>query len=527
MNISKLFLLHVITSLILVCELVPAIPSGFCEPSSIVDPDIENALLVQDWRAAKDKCGPIENMAARPVLAGIKGHACLMLNQNNESLALFLSMATRSDLESWRDWTDGFAQKNAWSCVAHYLKGDALARLEEFDAAIRAFKESMRLAEEQHSQSHSALNALGVVYCATKQWDMAESCFKKVIAFDQNFADAYANLGTMSLYRKRLRQASIAYEQAVSKSQTFALGLNGRGCANFLDGPKHWEQARKDFAAAGEQMGLAVIAFSADQMNQAAFDAASKANLYFHDPGEFSDWNAVQQVIHDHKSILGGYFRDMDLSRNNPKKIIDRLNEIMDMPILYDDNKEVMDKLLPHPGDALLSSGIENLLIDTRDLRLKKSNELNVYESGAIRGLNRGLMYLCYPNMLNETAKTEAGMSLTLNGGIAVDGYSYKQGLSTNQLLLGKNRMEYTYRPLATALEKVQYIGFLGKMWNQHLDASLGQTNTILEQRRLSPNQIKTGGLSTEELMVLFFKRDAWKPLNWYGLAYNATPQES
>jgi hypothetical protein len=80
---------------------------------------------------------------------------------------------------------------------------------------------------------------------------------------------------------------------------------------------------------------------------------------------------------------------------------------------------------------------------------------------------------------------------------------------------------------MATGLEKVPVIGFIGKMWNQHLDASLGQTNAILTQRGMSPNKIMTGGLSTEELLALFFRRDAWKPLNWYGLAYNITPEES
>lgn len=274
-------------------------------------------------------------------------------------------------------------------------------------------------------------------------------------------------------------------------------------------------------------MELPVIAFSADLMNQAAFDASSKTNLYFHDPQEIIDWNRIQKAIRDRSSLLGRYFQSVDLTRENPKIVIDRLNEIMDEPRLYDDNRETIEKFFQGSKDESLLSGINGLISDTTELRLKQISEMNVYEKGATRGLNRGLMNLCFPKLFTEAGKTQAGMSLTLNGGIAVDGYSYKQGLSTASLLDAKNRMEYTYRPMATGLQQVPIIGFLGQMWNQHLNASLGQTNNILQQRGISTNQIKTGGLSTEELMILFFRRDAWSPLNWYGLVYNISPEGS
>lgn len=524
---SLRLLRYLLCSFVMLCGAMLPVTEGLCVTSSITNPDIEKALLLQDWRTVNDTSGPAEKLVELPVLRAIKGHACLLLNRNNDSLNLFLSLANKADRESWKSWSQAFAQKNATSPVAHYLEGDALARLDEFDAASVSFNKSIGLAKQMGSNFYPALNALGAVYSARRQWNMAETCFKEAIAINQDFADAHANAGTMFLYRKRLRDAAAAYDQAASKSSNFALSLNGRGCINFLEGPKNWEKAKNDFAQAGKQMGLPVIAFSAELMNQAVFDASSKANLYLRDPKEIVDWNDMQKVIRDRSSLLGRYFQAVDLTRENPKIVIDRLNEIMDEPRLYDDNREAIEKLLQKSTDLALLSGINNLISDTTELRLKQVSEMNVYEKGAIRGLNRGLMNLCYPKLIGEAGKTKAGMSLTLNGGIAVDGYSYKQGLSTSSLLSAKDRMEYTYRPIATALQQVPIIGFLGQMWNQHLDASLGQTNSILQQRAVSPNLAQTGGLSTEELMALFFRRDAWKPMNWYGLVYNISPEES
>lgn len=504
------------------------IPQGACESSFSVSPDLEKVLLASDWRMVAETCGPADDLRSLPVQRIIKGHAHLMLNQNNESIRLFLESADKSDRESWRKWTEEFAARQPSSPVAFYLKGDALARLDELDAAIAAFKKSIKLAEQQQSSAHPAFNGLGVTYCAKRDWNKAHECFERAIALAPDFADAHANLGTWSLYQSQLKQASKAYENSLKISSDFALALTGNGCIDFLHGPKEWQAANDHFSMAGKELALPIVALNAELLNQAAFDTASKANLYFHDPIEFPDWNDTLKLIQDQSSFLNRYFQSVDLRRMNPKTIIDRFNEIMDEPTLYDDNKEIMDRMLQRSTNVSLRSGIMDLILETENVRSKKAGEMNVYERGAIRGLNRGLLSIIYPRLIRARVRTKAGMSLMLSGGIAVDGYKYKQGLTTSVLLDRKFQMEYTYKPLALGLQQIPIIGFMGKMWDQHLDRSLMQTNRILEKERgLRDISVKSGGLSTEELMVLFFRRDAWNALNWFGLAYNISSEAS
>lgn len=102
MKTVKSLMRFLICSFVLVCGTMLPTTLGLCVPASIINQDIEKALLVKDWHTVNAKSGTPEELAKLPVLRAIKGHACLLLNQNNESLYLFLSLANKSDLESWK-----------------------------------------------------------------------------------------------------------------------------------------------------------------------------------------------------------------------------------------------------------------------------------------------------------------------------------------------------------------------------------------------------------------------------------------
>ena len=184
-------------------------------------------------------------------LRALGAHACLALNDNDESLALFLSIANEKDLLAWKDWAFALAEYAPRSAVAFYLKGDALARRGDWEAAAEVYTEALGRTKTPLAQA-MVLNARGValVYCG--KTNEALDDLEKACEAAPNFADGQASLGTLLVLREAPEGAIQHYDAAMKCANAFAMAKNGRGCATlgYSKAEKSIVAALADFAAA-------------------------------------------------------------------------------------------------------------------------------------------------------------------------------------------------------------------------------------------------------------------------------------
>lgn len=226
---------------------IPLMPVSFCEPSGKlqVEEQIKNTILAKDWKENWDTiaklCGSNEQLTSSPILRAIKGHACLALNRNDESLYLFASISRKEDCQKWKEWANEFAKNDNY--VAYYFKGDALARFNDWETALDAFNKALSLKTDWHL----ALNARGIVYHAFGNISSARGDFKKATESREDFIDAYLSCGTLNVYQCNTSTEdnfNTAKKHVKSGTPPF-LVTNGFGCA--LCGKGQYEKAIEYF----------------------------------------------------------------------------------------------------------------------------------------------------------------------------------------------------------------------------------------------------------------------------------------
>ncbi len=193
---------------------------------------VEQAVLDEDWPAVTTQLAGVETNGASATLRLIKGHACLALNQNNQSYCLFLSLTSRTDCVAYGDWATSFAARNSDHAIAHYFSGDALARQTNWTAAIASFTKALAL-----NTNHAlTLNARGVVYAHLGKVKTAKKDFLAAIdSSGGTLADAYNNAGYLWIQRKEdAIGAQNDFANAIQHSFKFVLALHGRGCSELL-----------------------------------------------------------------------------------------------------------------------------------------------------------------------------------------------------------------------------------------------------------------------------------------------------
>lgn len=221
------------------------LPSGYAQSAWEANPQVIGAIVQEDWQRVGIRLEAAN--PSDPAAGLIKAHALLALNRNNDALCHFLRFSTQADLEAWRRWTEVFAQQQPRVAVAHYFRGDALARLEQWDAALKAFNTAL----EFQPQHPLVLHARGVAYASLGALDNASENFRVAARTHTGamLADLFASLGTYILQRKTdARFALKWFEQALKLSPEYVLALNGRGNARML--LQDWDGAAADLHAA-------------------------------------------------------------------------------------------------------------------------------------------------------------------------------------------------------------------------------------------------------------------------------------
>jgi tetratricopeptide (TPR) repeat protein len=223
----------------------PAAPAGDEVPASAV-----SALLAGNWQQVDAQLPGVTPQTPSPVLRLIKGHACLALNRNNESLCLFMSIATPSERQEWFSWTEALGRAHPNQATPLYLKGDALARLRQWAEA----NESLNLALKLKPTFALAMNAQGVVHAAQQQFDKAILDFAHTAEVMPSLADAYANRGALYIQKKSGARGALRWlDQALKKSPDFSLAFYQRGCIKFVLGD--YVGGKKDIESAKQKHG--------------------------------------------------------------------------------------------------------------------------------------------------------------------------------------------------------------------------------------------------------------------------------
>jgi tetratricopeptide (TPR) repeat protein len=223
-----------------------------------IERQVEEAVLRHDWPMVFARLQADATQARDPVVRLLLGHASLATNQNNASLILFLSVQTQDDLQQWTAWTVQLLQTHPQNPVALYLVADAEARAGRFAEARAGFTRAVELQPD----FALARNARGIVHVLTKAWDDAWTDFYMTTTRAPDFADAYVNLGTLSVLQEVALQqgdaALKAFNHALTLNPQFALAYNGRGCLYFGSG--QFDRATADFRQAFQLPPTLVVA---------------------------------------------------------------------------------------------------------------------------------------------------------------------------------------------------------------------------------------------------------------------------
>jgi tetratricopeptide (TPR) repeat protein len=521
------------------------------------NPELEltRAVLAGDWTAVyRQSAGPAS--ALGPVRRAIKGHACLALNLNDESLALFLSMRNETDRHAWHVWAVKLAGENESSAVAQYLKGDACARIRDWPAALGAYREALGV----DPGFALALNARGVAYAelaaASSDEDEKNSLvdkaledFEEACRKDPSLADAWANHGTLMLMQRVPNKAFESFQKALALSRDgFCLALNGRGCARYgqvrpgLE--QAWQEANKDFAAAGRRMPLPIILWNLRALGVAAENTAAPelVDSPLFRPTDFLDWDALREDSQNAGGIIRTFVGHA-LPEEPTPEVLRELNIALENPEFYE---QIRGKLRVEEQSERLA----NLLHETRKLRAKRQEKPTGQEKAKLRLLNRLVIEAAYPFLIARHDQRNPGMQLTLRQGL-MDSMTYRSGLSTQQILAAQKRMDYIYRPAADAVSRLPVVGALGAQWNRHLDVATRNNAATLAGRGVlapggvgaskmtvptppelrlrpyhtssSPPAYRTSsfppGDVAADLRKAYVERGEWPVINWFGLA--------
>ena len=216
--------------------------------------DVEAAVLKEDWKQVVELLRDVSDdikKSPNPVLRLIKGHASLALNQNNDSVRLFLSVVVREDIDACDRWAEGLAQGNPASSISHYFQGDVKARQKNWSAAITCFTRAL----DRSGKNPLMLNARGVAYARNHRLHEARLDFAEAAANrTRQLTDVYANIGALAIQKKDGAEGAIrAYTEAIRINPNFALALHGRACVELA--LKRIGPAAQDLLAAHKSAG--------------------------------------------------------------------------------------------------------------------------------------------------------------------------------------------------------------------------------------------------------------------------------
>jgi tetratricopeptide (TPR) repeat protein len=198
-----------------------------------VMPEVEAALLKEDWAKVAELL-PDGVCSDSPVARMIKGHACLALNRNNESLGYFVSAGLSEDRAIWQAYAKGLKRRNSKSIIVDYIVGDSLARLGKYQEAITVLSPGSAL-ENGH---YLSVNAKGVCQALLGSTSGAKKCFEVAYRLSKrSLSDAVINSGMVHIHECDGVEGAIKeFNIVLSQHPENALALHGLAMMKCLQG---------------------------------------------------------------------------------------------------------------------------------------------------------------------------------------------------------------------------------------------------------------------------------------------------
>lgn len=471
------------------------------------DSNVECCVLAADWPKVARTYESGDSSRRAPVRQMLYAFACLHLNRNNDALVVLTSTGDPNSLWTWSRWTESLVQRHPANAVAQLLRGDAAARLRQFDSALRCYDEALRL----QSDLTLARVAHGVAQAGLDRRQEAYEDLQTACAARPPLAEAYASLGTL-IIRNGLQpeDANECYEKALALSPGYVLALNGLGCVKYAVG--EWEKAPAYFVQAGRKLPLPLFLGNLRALMVAA------ENL--HMPGQensplfrFSDvydWHALRAKTAAADDVFRSFLGSRLPAEPNAGTFL-VLNQALEAPGFCGKVQHRLDL-------TQASQRLRELMESTQPARAAEVGMLSAENKGKIVLLNRLILEYAYPYLIARHDQRDPGMQLTLTHGL-VDQETYKESLTPAQIAQGQWNMDHIGRPIADALEssRLPGIAFMGKQLNDHFDFSTHGNDLALRRQGMTLDDVRPGGVKVDMSQALI-DVGHWPVTNWFGL---------
>lgn len=218
--------MRILTNILLVAFLTlfpgsAGVDSAFAQGIENLSPSEKSvqAFLSADWDTSIELLRSDDRQAQSATARLLLGHALLASNRNNEAYVLFTSVTDRSDLERYLSYCQKLISDLPSSAFAHYLLGDAFARVGDYDQSRRAFDDAIKL----DSAKAILYVARGVAHATTGDPDKAILDLSRAIELDSQLADGWLALGVLLTRLGAIDGAEKALARSLQSNQNLAL----------------------------------------------------------------------------------------------------------------------------------------------------------------------------------------------------------------------------------------------------------------------------------------------------------------
>ena len=400
------------------------------------------------------------------------------------------------------------------SAIACYLRGDGQVRVGNWSAAIDHYDKAL-----QHDPSLALAHmARGIATVAENSWNRKkiESDFRAAIKLDPTLAEAYTSLGVFQIIHHSSEGAMHSFSKALELSNGYALALNGLGCAQY--GSNQWQAAGDSFAEAARAVPLPLFLENLHSLGVAVessyMPGMDDSPLFRF--SDFLDWESLREKSTKQESVLYTL-----LGRPLPALLtvetLAMLNTALNTP-------EFFERVTSTPGLVEMNQRLEGFEENSRLLRKQPTVHLSSVDNASIRRLNRVILEEAYPNLIARHDQRRPGMQLTRQG--FMDASSYRKSIGPNGIVMGQARIDNVWRHGANGLEPIPIVGYVGKMWNRHLDHATDMNRKVMtNQYQLNLDDFREGGVGTKPARV-FKDTGHWPVTTVFGLMYTHSVED-
>ncbi len=229
------------------------------------NPRLEQYLAAGDWQALKQSINDGDRAQAGTDRR-FAGYVLLMTGDYAAATAAF------SPESAGHHQTAATLDSDTW--MGHLLRADRLAQVGQYDEALKAADEAVRLGPDEALAYH----VRGVVHALAGEDDRAQSDLSQALRLSPNLADAYAAQGVVLIGQGKPEDAARAFEQALDISPEFPGAVNGLGVALCQQG--RYEEGLRAFVLAQElSQGFTVARTNADAATRLCGEGRARTRI--------------------------------------------------------------------------------------------------------------------------------------------------------------------------------------------------------------------------------------------------------